>query len=225
MNLRRAVIGALLGALCISGAYAVASNYTRSLANVLVSEGGYSNHPSDPGGPTNWGITIHDVRKYINADATAADVRNLTLEQAGIVYRAHYWDHPCMRGDALPAGLDYSVFDYGVNSGVGRAGKVLRRVLKLSDAVCAIDAQVLGALKARDKFDLIKSVNAERMRFLRGLRTWPVFGGGWSRRVASVNLISLRMAQPSGARFGLPEPAYGPGKAYENDAPGDGEQP
>ena len=96
-----------------------------------------------PGGPTNWGITIHDARAYWKEDATAADVRNMPVEVAKDIYRSKYWD--AMRCDELPAGVDYAVFDYGVNSGIGRAGKVLRRLVALSDRTSAITNEVIAA--------------------------------------------------------------------------------
>ena len=100
-----------------------ASSYDEALERVLVHEGGYTNHPSDPGGPTNWGITIHDARAHWKKDATAADVRGMPLAVAKEIYRSKYWD--VLRCDDLPAGVDYAVFDFGVNSGVGRSAKVL----------------------------------------------------------------------------------------------------
>jgi lysozyme family protein len=84
-----------------------------------VHEGGYRNHPRDPGGRTNWGLTLGDYRRYIYTHATANDVRTMPVAAAKRIYRAHYWD--ALRCDELPAGLDYCIFDYGVNSGIGRA--------------------------------------------------------------------------------------------------------
>jgi len=90
----------------------------------------YSNHLSDPGGRTNFGITIADYRAYVKPDATADDVRNMTVDDAKRIYRKRYWD--AQRCDELPGGVDFSVFDYGVNSGIGRSGKaLLRRVVGL----------------------------------------------------------------------------------------------
>src|SRR5712664_1318708 len=107
------------------------STYEACLPLLLAHEGGYTNDAADPGGPTNFGITIYDYRKYVKPAATAADVRAMKLEEAKAIYRAKYWD--AQRCDELPAGVDYAVFDYGANSGIGRSGKVLRRVLKMSD--------------------------------------------------------------------------------------------
>ena len=89
-----------------------AANYDEALRRLLAHEGGYTNHPSDPGGPTNFGITIHDYRKYVKPNATAADVRAMTVDEAKAIYRAKYWN--AQRCDGLPAGVDYSVFDYAL---------------------------------------------------------------------------------------------------------------
>src|SRR5207253_7233987 len=99
-----------------------ASFYDEALTRLLAHEGGYSNHPADPGGPTNFGITIYDYRRYVKPDATPADVRGMKVADAKAIYRTKYWG--AVRCDELPAGLDYAVFDYGVNSGVARAAKV-----------------------------------------------------------------------------------------------------
>ncbi len=168
------------------------STYDESLRRLLVHEGGYTNHPSDPGGPTNYGITIYDFRKYVKPDATAADVRAMSVDQAKAIYRAKYWN--AQRCDDLPAGLDYSVFDYGVNSGIGRSGKVLRRVVGLPDNTHVVTDEVLRAVAKRDPKALVVALNDERLAFLKRLKTWPVFGKGWGARVAGVRSVSLRMA-------------------------------
>jgi lysozyme family protein len=177
------------------------SSYDVALARLLVHEGGYSNHPADPGGPTNFGITIYDYRKYVKPDAIAADVRAMKLEQAKAIYRAKYWD--AQRCDDLPAGVDYAVFDYGVNSGIGRSGKVLRRVLKLPDNTSVVTDAVIAAARAAEAKTLIVAICDERLRFLQGLRIWSVFGAGWGRRVAEVRAVALAMAA------GAPSPDLG----------------
>ena len=170
----------------------VASNYDASLARVLKHEGGYTNHPSDPGGPTNFGITIHDYRRFIKASGTAADVRNMQLADAAKIYRARYWH--ALRCDELPAGLDYAVFDYGVNSGIGRAAKVMQRLLGIGQGTSMTDA-VIAAVRKGSVTALIERLCDERMAFLKSLRIWPVFGAGWSRRVAEVQRDALAMAR------------------------------
>jgi lysozyme family protein len=168
-----------------------ASSYDAALARVLAHEGGYTNHPSDPGGPTNFGITIADFRRYVKPDGSAADVKAMRLDQAKAIYRAAYWDAMCC--DHLPAGLDYAVFDYGVNSGIGRAARVLQRLLGLPDDGRMTDV-VLAAARARDPAEMIARLCDERLAFLKALKTWPVFGAGWSRRVAEVRAVALDMA-------------------------------
>lgn len=165
--------------------------YDEALKRVLAHEGGYTNHPADPGGPTNYGITIADYRRHVKPGATAADVRAMKVEEAKAIYRAKYWD--ALRCDDLPAGVDYAVFDYGVNSGIGRAARVLQRVLGLADDG-QIGPQTIAALRPRDAKVVVAAICDERLAFLRHLGTWPVFGKGWGRRVAEVRAESLRMA-------------------------------
>ncbi|MGI8525268.1 MAG: glycoside hydrolase family 108 protein [Pseudolabrys sp.] len=168
-------------------------NYQESLSYLLVSEGGYSNNPADPGGPTKFGITIADYRKFVKPDAGADDIRAMKMDAAKAIYRARYWD--AMRCDALPAGVDYAVFDYGVNSGVSRAGKVLRRCLKLDDTGAQVNDPVIAAAARANAAMLVMAICDERLRFLQRLSTWSVFGKGWGRRVAQVKVAALEMAK------------------------------
>lgn len=181
------------------------SSYDAALARLLQHEGGYTNHPSDPGGPTNFGITIHDYRKHVKPGATAADVKAMTLDEAKRIYRSKYWD--AQRCDELPAGVDYAVFDYGVNSGIGRSGKVLRRCLNLPDDSSVVNDHVVAAAKADDAKALVAAICDERLRFLQRLKTWDVFGKGWGRRVAEVKAHSLTLAADQAVKHVAPEAA------------------
>src|SRR5947209_9020455 len=174
--------------------------YAEAIRRVLLSEGGYVNHPSDPGGPTNFGITLRDYRKFVKSNATAADVRAMKVEEAKAIYRGKYWN--VVRGDDLPAGLDYCLFDYAVNSGTGRAPKVLQRVLG-APATGRMDEATLAAARGRDARALSQAVCDERLRFLQGLKTWPVFGRGWSKRVGEVRVAALALADTSAGRAPL----------------------
>lgn len=193
------------------------STYDEALRHLLAHEGGYTNHPADPGGPTNYGTTIADYRHYVKPNATAAEVKAMTLGDAKAIYRRRYWD--AQRCDELPGGVDYSVFDYGVNSGISRSGKVLRRLVGLPDHTHVVTDEVLRAVARRDAEALINAINIERLNFLKELKTWPVFGHGWARRVDDVNSASLRMASRRGvipASFGpsppTPQLSSAPGK-------------
>jgi lysozyme family protein len=182
-----------------------ASSYDAALARLLVHEGGYTNDAADPGGPTNFGITIYDYRKYVKPNASAADVRSMRVEEAKAIYRAKYWG--AQRCDELPAGVDYAVFDYGVNSGIGRSGKVLRRCLKLADNTSAVNDAVIAAAAAADAKALIVAICDERLRFLQSLRTWGVFGKGWGARVAEVKAYALQLASGAIAPAAAPRAA------------------
>jgi lysozyme family protein len=95
------------------------SNFTEALKHVLKHEGGYVNHPSDPGGMTNLGVTRKVWESWTGKQATEADMRALTPEVVAPLYKNMYWDR--VQGDSLPAGVDYMVFDFAVNAGVSRA--------------------------------------------------------------------------------------------------------
>ena len=168
------------------------SSYDEALTRLLCDEGGYTNHPRDPGGPTNFGITLADARRHWKSDATAADVRAMPQSAARAIYRERYWD--ALRCGDLPAGVDYAVFDYGVNSGIGRAGKVLRRVLSMPDDTSMVSDAVIAAAVHADTPAIIRAICAERLAFLRRLKTFPVFGRGWTARVNGVQASALKMA-------------------------------
>lgn len=196
----------------------VAINYDACLKRVLRYEGGYSNHPSDPGGPTNFGITIADYQKYINPNGTAADVRNMTVDQAKTIYRVRYWG--VSHCDQLEPGIDHCIFDYGVNSGVGRAGKVLRRLIGHPTNTSVITPEVIRAANARDQVDLVNAICDERLRFLQRLRTWPVFGKGWGSRVVDVRAFAGALAKGQPPITGIPPES--PGKGEHPKPPGGG---
>jgi lysozyme family protein len=193
-----------------------ASSYDEALRRLLAHEGGYSNHPSDPGGPTKWGITIADYRKYVNPHATEADIRTMPLASAQRIYRERYWN--AMRCDELPAGVDYCLFDYAVNSGTGRAPKVLQRCLGGAVSGRFDDTTMRAARKAEPR-KLINAVCDERLRFLQSLRIWPVFGAGWGRRVREVRAVALALAdKTTPLRLSSPAtPVPGKGSVPVND--------
>lgn len=175
-----------------------AATYDAAMVRVFADEGGYTNDPADPGGPTNHGITIHDARMYWKQNATAEDVRNMPKSVASDIYRKHYANP--MRYDDLPAGFDYSVLDAAINSGVGRApvwaGKALGITAK------SINDVVAPANAAKDKVAIIQKYWAARLAFLHALKTWSHFGKGWGRRCAQGEAAAVKMWLTFGA--GLP---------------------
>ncbi|MDC9825687.1 glycoside hydrolase family 108 protein [Devosia sp. ZB163] len=169
------------------------ASFARALASVLRHEGGYVNHSKDPGGPTNMGITLATFRKWVKREGTIADLKAITREQVAKVYRSVYWN--AVRGDDLPAGVDYAVFDYAVNSGPSRAAKALQGVLGVAqDGV--VGPITLAAVKAADPIKLIHSLCDQRMSFLKGLKTWETFGKGWSNRVEDVRDTAVQLTAP-----------------------------
>jgi lysozyme family protein len=169
-------------------------HYEKCLELVLKYEGGYSNDAADPGGPTNYGITIADYRQYINPNGTASDVQNMSLSDAQKIYKAHYWD--ALSCDQLPVGVDFAVFDYGVNSGISRSAKVLQGLVG-ADVDGEIGPETISQTRAASALDLVRKICDERLAFLRGLSTWGTFGKGWSSRVNDVRANALQMAAAS----------------------------
>ena len=89
-------------------------------------EGTLTNDPEDPGGLTNMGLTMDDLRRY-SASATANDLRTLTRDEALGIYLALYWMP--VQGYALQPAVACMVFDHGVNAGIGDSGKLLQRAI------------------------------------------------------------------------------------------------
>jgi lysozyme family protein len=127
--------------------------------------------------------------------------------QVEAIYRQNYWN--ALRCDDLPAGVDYAVFDYGVNSGIGRTAKVLQRLVDV-----AVDGEVgpgtVAAAARANPATLIERICSERLAFLQGLRTWPTFGKGWGRRVREVRAAALKMAKSVGAKSAAAKPPTAP---------------
>lgn len=188
----------------------VQADYDACETRLLVHEGGkYTDgkHPFDPGGPTRWGCTITDARLYWKHDATPDDVRTMPLEVAkDKVIRPKYWLHSNVRGDILTAGVDDCVFDYAYNSGVGRAGRVLRHICGLPGSSALIDDQVMAELAKRDPKAVINAICDERMRFLQGLAIWPTYKNGWTTRVHEVRGFSCQLADAAKSAAPMPSP-------------------
>jgi lysozyme family protein len=191
------------------------SNFDAALSAVLKHEGGYVDHPQDPGGATNKGITLATFRRYVKRDGTKADLKKLTTEQASIVYRRQYWD--AVLGSELPSGIDYAVFDFGVNSGPARAVRELQKLLGAKvDGV--VGPQTLAACRASDADELIIDYCAARFAYLQRLKTWPTFGKGWTARVAGVRMLALKMAAGAPLEPAQPVPVT-PAPEVPSDAP------
>lgn len=171
------------------------------IPRILKHEGGFVNDPRDAGGATNRGVTIGTLRSLGmdidgDGDIDVADVRALTEPQAVIIYKQFYWD--AVQADLLPAGVDYAVADFAVNSGPRRAAEHLQRALGLrADGV--IGPRTLAAASKADRRATINLICDSRlafMRSIRGGRDWAAFGKGWTRRVEETRALALQDARP-----------------------------
>ena len=168
------------------------TNFSQCLHVVLREEGGYTNDPNDPGGATNFGITIADLREWRGHDVTPDDVKNMTKAEALEIYRAKYWN-PMQCGD-LPDGIDLEVFDFGVNAGIRTSVKMLQLVIGVTQDG-SVGPITLNAAKAANTCTVIQTFSQHRLDYYRSLASeWPHFGAGWTNRTNSVEQAALNMA-------------------------------
>jgi len=171
------------------------ARFLACVAEVLRHEGGYVDHPRDPGGCTNLGVTRLTLERWRREPVACDDVRALGEAEARAIYRAHYWN--AVRADQLPPGVDLCVFDAAVNSGRRRAAGWLQEALRLNRVDGAIGPVTLAAAADAARHGagpLIGDLCARRLAFLRSLGTWPVFGKGWTRRVEAVRREATKAA-------------------------------
>jgi lysozyme family protein len=168
-------------------------NFDKALEYVLHHEGGFVDHPRDPGGATNLGCTKATWEKWIGRPCTVDEIKALTPVDVAPLYRQKYWDK--VKGDDLPTGVDYCVFDTAINSGPKRAAKFLQEAIGVKTDG-AIGPITLKAVMAADPRQVIDAYSAARLLFLKELPTWDVFGRGWERRVTDVRRQALLMLHP-----------------------------
>lgn len=166
------------------------SNFESALQAILHHEGGFVNHPADPGGMTNLGVTRKVWEEWVGHPVDEKAMRELTPAAVAPMYKAKYWDK--IKGDDLPEGVDYCVFDAAVNSGPGRAAKWLQSCVGV-EPDGGIGPKTLAAVAAADPATLVEDYAKRRLSFLSDLPTWGAFGKGWSRRVAEVQTAATTM--------------------------------
>lgn len=165
-------------------------NFEQCLALVLKHEGNFVNHPKDPGGMTNLGVTKKVWEEWVKHPVDEAAMRALGPADVGPLYKDRYWNR--VRGDDLPSGVDYAVFDLAVNSGVGRASKILQAALGLpTDGI--VGPKTIEAAQAANARELATNVCERRQDFLQSLPTFDTFGRGWTRRVSEVEETAFKM--------------------------------
>ena len=171
-----------------------AENYQKCLAMILHHEGGYVNHPKDPGGMTNLGVTKRVYEDWVGYSVSEHTMQNLTEEDVAPIYKKNYWDR--IKADELPSGLDLCVFDFGVNAGTGRAAKYLQNLIgTVADG--GIGPTTLRALAnyvdSEGVESAIKNYQAERQSYYEKLKTFETFGRGWTRRGEETTESALEM--------------------------------
>ena len=178
------------------------NNFKSSLKHVLVHEGGYVDHPQDPGGATNKGVTLAVFQRYYGASMGKDDLRAITDEQLEHIYKTGYWDK--CRCDDLPDGVDYVVFDQAVNSGPGQSAKWLQTVVGAT-VDGGIGPQTIAATLQHSSSQIINDMCDERLAFMKRIRNgelWKTFGRGWQSRVDGVRAHGISLATGT---FGSPE--------------------
>ncbi len=169
-------------------------NYDTCLEMILHHEGGYVNHPKDPGGETNLGVT----KRVWEEHGGGKDMKDLTVEDVAPIYKKSYWDR--VKGDDLPDGLDLCVFDFGVNAGTGRAAKYLQRMIGTT-VDGGIGPNTLKALEAYVQVEglaaTIDTYQSNRQKYYEKLSTFETFGRGWTRRVVETTSSAHKLAKTS----------------------------
>lgn len=154
-------------------------NFEKCLEMLLKHEGGFVNHPKDPGGMTNLGVTKRVLEEFLGREVSEDDMRNLTAESVAPLYKAKYWDK--VGGDNLPSGVDWCAFDWAVNSGPARAVKAMQQIVD-TEVDGLIGPNTLRSIAAEDPKHVIEGMYAVRQKFYEGLKTFDTFGKGWTRR-------------------------------------------
>lgn len=170
--------------------------YARIIAKIFELEGGYSDHPADPGGPTNMGITLKTLEDWRGKKLSTTDVRQLTQSEAAEIYRLRYFDKT--RCGQMPAPVALHVFNTAVMSGPIRAGEIIQRALNSLDMPVEIDGLIgpktLEAILAAPQSDLSQAHHDVYLSYLEGLPHWQTFGKGWSNRMKKIETLAHQLA-------------------------------
>lgn len=168
------------------------ATFKNALKELLKHEGGYVNHPRDPGGITNLGVTKRVWERWVGRDVGEREMRSLKPEDVAPLYYQRYWKK--VRADELPPGLALQVFDFGVNAGPRRAIRYLQMVVGTAQDGLFGPMTMKAVRKYVEKFGEKKAINryaAARLRYYRQLRTFRYFGRGWTRRTKEVQQKGL----------------------------------
>jgi len=165
-------------------------NFDKCLSLLLKHEGGYVNHPKDPGGMTNLGVTKRTYDEFHGTDIDEDEMRALTKADVEPIYRRNYWDR-CRCGE-LPSGVDWAVFDFAVNSGTGRGAKALQKAVGATEDG-SIGPMTLIEVERVEPDNIINRIAIYREQFYRSLNAFDTFGRGWLRRNDETREQALNM--------------------------------
>ena len=161
----------------------MSNKFSEALEVILHHEGGYVNHPKDPGGETNLGVTKRVYEDF----GGEKEMKDLTKEDVEPIYKKNYWDR--VKGDDLPEGLDLCIFDFAVNAGPGRAAKFIQRLVKTT-VDGGIGPNTLKCINDHVEHygvsTTIDQYQSERQNYYESLSNFETFGRGWTRRVNEV---------------------------------------
>ena len=163
-------------------------NFDECLKMLLHHEGGYVNHPKDPGGETNLGVTKRVYEKW----GGTKDMKDLTVEDVAPIYKKNYWDR--CKCDDLESGVDWVVFDWAVNSGTGRSAKAIQKICGASQDG-AIGPKTLALIKSQNTEYIIEEFGKIRQNFYESLKTFDTFGKGWTRRNKETTEKAIKMME------------------------------
>lgn len=171
-------------------------NFDPCLKELLIHEGGFSNHKDDPGGVTNLGVTKRVYEEWVGHPVSVDIMRRLNTDSVKALYKTRYWN--ALQCDELPIGLDLCMFDFGVNAGVGRSARYLQRLVgATADGV--IGPKTLSLVQQLVKSDgpsaAIVKFQDMRRDYYKQLPTFKTFGKGWLRRVDEIEKAARAMAK------------------------------
>jgi len=176
----------------------MADTFDTCLAFTLREEGGYVDDPADPGGATNMGITLVTYRQWSeNPNLGPTQVQGMTERTARAIYRSLYWNP--LRADALPSGVDLSVFDMGVNAGIWGSARLLQRAVGFTgeEVDGCIGPETLAAAGKWDPRTLVNDLAKQQLAYYRTLSDFPTFGTGWLNRTEARHQAALAMIAAS----------------------------
>ena len=154
-------------------------NFEQCMGWLLEHEGGYVNLPCVPGGETTLVETRAVYEQYVGRQVMDGEMEGLTHDDVYPIYKENFWNR--LRADDLSSGVDWSCFDWGVNSGTSRAAKALQRIVGVEQDG-GIGPMTLQAVLEVEPAEIVEQMHHMRDSFYRSLNTFDTFGRGWLRR-------------------------------------------